>query len=151
METGTSDHYITTLNVKQIGAERWQLLTPLTYRNGETLITAPTGFITDFASTPQIVWTLGMPKSGVYDSAACIHDLLYTLGGRVRYAQTEDGWAYRVYTKADADSIFYDAMGVLGVGQPKRWLMYKAVEAFGRGSFAAPPAQDANGLPIGAA
>lgn len=144
--------FITRVSVTQVDAAHWRLDQPLRYWDGTDAITVPAGFVTDFASTPQIVWSIGMPASGIYDAAATLHDYLYECGGSIRTVQAPNGsWLYRQYTKADADLIFSRAMLMLGVGQPKRWLMYQAVRAFGRGSFAAPPAQDATGLPIGAA
>ncbi len=119
--------FLDKLDAEQVDAEDWLLLSQLRYQPATfPLITAPAGFITDFASTPQIVWSLGMPKSGEYDRAAVIHDLIYKFPGIVP--------GYR-FTKPEADSIFDEAMGVLGVNPVKRWLMYQAVRIGGRGSF----------------
>lgn len=117
------------LDTRQIDAEDWMLLTELRYQSAGPLglITVPNGFVTDFASTPQIVWSIGMPKSGEYDKAAVVHDYLYKMGGEI------DGKP--IYTKAQADWVFNEAMGVLGVNKVKRAMMYAAVVMFGRGNF----------------
>lgn len=90
------------------------------------VIHVPVGFITDFASIPRALWDI-LPPTGVYGKAAVIHDYLYDNGGVVPGCPT--------FTKAAADKTFYYAMGVLGVGKVERWLMWKAVSAFGRGAF----------------
>ena len=115
------------LDVEQIDGEHWRLLAALNYVSDTYgSIIVPAGFVTDFASTPQIVWSIGMPKSGIYDCAAVVHDYLYVMGGLL---------TDRTYTKVDADAIFNEAMGVLGVGRVKRYFMYQAVKWFGRGAF----------------
>ncbi len=122
--------FLDPLDVMQLDDDTWKLLDDLRYWSAvrPALIKVPYGFVTDFASTPQIVWTIGMPKSGIYDKAAVIHDYLYTMGGHVA------GVPF-VYTKADADAIFKEALGVVGVNGIKRWAMYTAVRLFGRGAF----------------
>jgi hypothetical protein len=116
----------TDVEVKQVGPDTWQLLTPVHYSSLIAEVVAPVGFITDFASTPQFVWSLGMPKSGIYDPAAIVHDYLYVQAGKV---------GGKFYPKSTADLVFYDALKTLGVGQPKRWLMYQAVKYFGKGNY----------------
>src|SRR5690349_15758103 len=106
--------FITRVSVEQIDGQHWRLLKPLRYcpaQHDDVFddITVPAGFVTDFASTPRIVWAF-MPKSGEWDSAAALHDYVYECGGRIRISQNASGtWNYRVYSKAQADNIFYDA------------------------------------------
>jgi len=73
------------------------------------------GFQTDFASVPRLFWTV-LPKWGKYGNASVIHDWLY-------WAQTRP--------RAQADAIFLEAMGVLGVHDAVRCPMYWAVRLFG--------------------
>ncbi len=107
------------------------------------LVRVPAGFVTDLASVPRlpvVYWLTG----GTADEAAVIHDFLY------RDATT---------TKAEADSVFLEAMAVIArakqqdleatnASRPRRWLarvadkarngaMYAAVAAFGGSSFKA--------------
>ena len=82
--------------------------------SGDTVDVA-VGFQTDFASIPWLLRTF-LPKWGRYGNASVIHDWLY-------WTQTRD--------RDEADSIFLEAMEVLGVGAIKRGLMYGAVRAFG--------------------
>ena len=108
----------------------WTLMEPFTYHvgdypSGET-IGVPVGYVTDFASIPRACWSIIGGPTGKYGKAAVIHDYLYDQGGRL---------STKTYTKADADNIFKEAMEVLGVGNPRRWLMYQAVKRFGKGKF----------------
>lgn len=83
-------------------------------------ITIESGFETDFASIPRILWGV-LPPNGRYTKAAVIHDWMYKN-------------AY--LTKVEADSIFYEAMLVLGVNKLTAKIMYNAVKLFGKGSYA---------------
>jgi hypothetical protein len=81
-------------------------------------VDVPIGFMTDFASVPRPFWIF-IPQWGKYGNAAVIHDYCY-------YDQTR--------ARKEADDIFYEAMGVLGVSSVTRHVMYWAVRYFG--SFA---------------
>lgn len=92
------------------------------------LITVPEGFVTDLASVPRvpIAWLLA---GGCANGPAVLHDFLY---------------AHKWPSKALADAVFYEAMGVhrpemgfVQVGQPKRWAMYTMVKLFGRRAWLA--------------
>jgi hypothetical protein len=103
----------------------WQVDEPFLYRVGsETsneFIIVPAGFITDFASIPQIFWNI-LPPWGVYGKAAVIHDKLYRENGKE---------PDRTYTRKQCDRIFLEAMTVLNVPKLTRWLIYTAVRLFG--------------------
>lgn len=92
---------------------------------GETII-VPVGYITDFASVPRLFWTFGIDPFGKPARAAIIHDWLYSTAG---------GNKVPPYTKAEADRIFYEAMGVLKVNGFKRWLMFQGVKYGGKGAW----------------
>jgi len=119
---------------------RWKLLEPFVDYVGEEgsaeVISVPAGYVTDFASIPRVCWSLIGGPLGKYSKAALIHDYLYDQGGLIPYfSDTDGGTKYRLYTKAQADNIFKEAMQVLGVGNPRRWFMYQAVKRFGKGRF----------------
>ena len=122
----------TIIDVRQLDAQNWRILTSVSYTgplsNSETIV-VPKGFVTDFASTPDFMWSLGMPKSGIYDPAAVVHDYLYVTAGKVQGTSM-------VFPKATADLIFKDALQLLGVGSFKAWAMWKAVSLFGKGNYA---------------
>lgn len=93
----------------------WELLAPLTYISGPLTVVVPKGFVTDFASTPRVLWPL-VPPTGRYTRAAVVHDYLYRSG---------------VTSRVLADAVFLEAMGVLEAKRWRRWLMYLSVRAFG--------------------
>jgi len=101
----------------------FEMLEPFAYHVGdypsEEIILVPKGFKTDLASVPRIFWNI-VPPHGKYAKAAIVHDYLYVE-------------AYK--TKEYADNIFYEAMGVLGVPEWKRTVMYLAVKHFGKGNY----------------
>src|SRR2546427_752048 len=73
------------------------------------------GFQTDFATIPRPFWII-LPKWGRYGNATVIHDWLYWTQARPR---------------PQADAIFLEAMGVLGVSGPVKYTLYWAVRLFG--------------------
>jgi hypothetical protein len=79
------------------------------------VVVVPAGFKTDFASIPRLFCRV-LPKNGKYDRAAVIHDYLYTTA---------------IVTKAEADSVFLEAMELCGVSWLERFIMFQAVNLFG--------------------
>lgn len=79
---------------------------------------APKGTLTDGASIPDCLWVIsGAPLQGPYRDAAVIHDAYYQSHTRSR---------------ARVDYMFYEAMRFAGTPAWKAWMMWKAVELFGR-------------------
>lgn len=143
--------------VRETGAVRAgrsvvQLCEPLEYHVGHAdspeVITVPAGFETDFASIPWGLWNL-FPPLGPWARPAIIHDFLYATqgsgwwappGGCRRKYITGPGWAPNrawggsVYSRAEADAVFREAMGVVEPKVPtwRREVMYWAVRAGGR-------------------
>lgn len=105
------------------GGRRWKLTEPFEYHVGEYpsefVLRVPEGFTTDFASVPRIFWALISPY-GKAGKAAVVHDYLYHLN-RV---------GLEVVTRKQADGIFLQAMGVLGVAAWRKYPMYLAVRLF---------------------
>ena len=83
-------------------------------------ITVPSGFESDGASVPKILWS-AFPPFDTYLPAAVVHDLLCV------QSQTEEC----MYTSREAASIFYEAMRACGVGITKAKMMCYAVRYFG--------------------
>ena len=98
---------------------RWKLIEEFDYHVGsETstwIVHVPAGFVTDFASVPWGLWNI-FPTWGKYGKGAVIHDYLYQS---------------KLVSRAAADLIFKEAMGVLGVSEWKIDLMYWGVRTFG--------------------
>lgn len=108
------------LIVKSIGS-RWELVEPFCFYYTEHYkitkkITIPKGFITDFASTPRILYPI-IPPIGIYNKACIIHDYLYQ---------------EKIFSRKICDSCFLQAMKVLGVPKWKRNLMFATVRLFGK-------------------
>ncbi len=95
----------------------WTLIGELVYESTlKGIITAPEGFVTDYASTPRIIWWL-MPKAGEkYDAAAVIHDYLYR---------------HNTYPQIECDQVFREAMLASGVRSLRAATMYRALRLFG--------------------
>ncbi len=92
-------------------------------------IIVPTGFVTDLASIPRIVWSLiGWTPDGLHRNAAIVHDFLYQRRGRlpVEYISPP-----RSFSRKECDEIFKEAMLSLGVGKIKANIIYGAVRTFG--------------------
>lgn len=98
---------------------KWKLVFQFCYgvksKYSNDRITVPVGFITDFASSPFIVWSF-IPKWGKYGKAAIVHDFLYQTKQRSR---------------KEADLIFKEAMIVLKVAPWRVFLMFWGVRLFG--------------------
>lgn len=92
--------------------------------NGKTRteIIIPENFVTDFASTPRILYFI-FPPIGIYNKAAMVHDYLYS-----KYCP-------HVCTRKTADKFFLQAMQILEVSFFTRHAMYLAVRLFGKKHF----------------
>jgi hypothetical protein len=119
--------FTTPADLRMAGRYSFELLAPFEFHVGDypsdEVIRVPAGFVTDLASVPRVLWSI-LPPHGRYAKAAIVHDYLY---------------AQAIGTKAEADSIFNEAMAVLGVPKWRRRAMYAAVRLFGRGAFDQPP------------
>ncbi len=96
----------------------WCLLNLLVYWIGTSKesVAVPRGFVTDFASIPQIFWSLGLSPDGTYSKAALIHDWLYWTQATLR---------------SNADKILLQAMQDSQVSLLERYSIYFAVRIFG--------------------
>lgn len=83
--------------------------------NPSRIIIVPEGFEFDGASVPMILWPLFPMAHPDYIQAAALHDYLYQLG--------ED--------RREADLIFRQALGVLGMAAHWRWAFFIAVRIGG--------------------
>jgi len=83
-------------------------------------IVVPVGFVTDFASTPRLVWWLIPPEDYHYTRGAVVHDWIYN---------------QHLYQKAVCDLVFLEAMTALQTPKWKRTVMYLAVKWFGASAY----------------
>ena len=96
---------------------QWELITPVTLLRFEI----PTGFVTDVASVPRMMWWL-FPPSGRDMAAALLHDYLLQSA---------------LVPRATADHLFLEAMTRIDVATWQRITMFAAVRVFGiiKGAF----------------
>jgi hypothetical protein len=112
----------------------WYLRSDFGYEVGDEgsadFIDVPKGFATDFASVPRPLWWI-FPKWDIYGNAAVIHDFLY-------YDQKR--------SRAGADKVFLEAMGVLDVPAWRKYTLYYAVSWFGFLAWRANARRKARGI-----
>lgn len=92
---------------------------------GEDYVTVEAGFITDFASTPRVIWSL-FPPWGKYGKAAVVHDKLYRT--RLVTNKAQGNWTV---TRHEADCVLWEAMGVTGTPTVSRLCIYLGVRLGG--------------------
>lgn len=113
---------LTQLSGKPGAWRLWRLEDHLIYRVNDDpnrIIFVSKGFITDGPSIPQFMWNV-LPVWGSWSRAGVLHDYLcclISIGRPHREAPT----------RSDADRIFNEAMGALGVGSVQRNLLYLGV------------------------
>jgi hypothetical protein len=109
-----------TLEVSRFKDPIYFLLKPISWKPNDASsqfqeVTAPAGFVTDFASIPRVFWSLLRPD-GDYAYAAVIHDYLYWTQARPRLV---------------SDQIFKLAMEDFSVGAVTATTIYEAVRLGG--------------------
>jgi hypothetical protein len=100
--------------------------------NTEDSITVPAGFVTDYASIPRFLWSLGLSPYERYSRAAIIHDYLY--------------WT-QVCTKAQSDRILLIAMKESAVERFDEVAVYNGVVLGGQSSWDENARQRRDGWP----
>ena len=100
-------------------------------------ITVPSGFITDLASTPRILWNVIAPFDVA--RAAIVHDLLYKAIRKYRWTKgaLDEDKELIANAKVAADKVFLLAMKDASpkVSGWKIYSAWKAVDLFGRWSI----------------
>ena len=101
-----------------VDGRNWIVRQPLSYTIGisKDSVTVPPGFVTDFASIPQVLQSI-IRQNGPYLLPAVVHDYLY-------WKQT--------CTREESDQILLLAMIENKVGDFHRTAIYEAVKAAGR-------------------
>lgn len=100
-------------------ASQWITTEAVRYESdiAKRVIEIPAGFETDLASIPRSFMGL-IPVNGKHRNAAIVHDYLYVI---------KPDWCSRSL----ADSVFLEAMQVLGESRLRRGAMYAAVRVGG--------------------
>jgi len=92
-----------------------RLVRPMTFAVRGMLFHVASGFETDFASIPRLLWRV-LPPWGRYGRGAILHDYLY------RTAKV---------TRLEADRCFLEQMAADGVGRARRWVIYAGLRVGG--------------------
>ena len=105
--------------------------------NKTETITVPTGFITDLASTPRLLWNVIAPFDVA--RAAIVHDLLYKAIRKYRWTKgaLDEDKELIANAKKASDKVFLLAMKDASpkVSGWKIYSAWKAVDLFGRWSI----------------
>jgi hypothetical protein len=112
----------------------WITVEDMDYVIGSTndRIVVPKGFVTDFASIPQALWSLGLSPHGQYSRAAVVHDYLY--------------WS-QACTRAQSDRLLVIAMKESSVSGFDEFLVYQGVDKGGTRPWNANANERKAGLP----
>jgi hypothetical protein len=112
----------------------WITVEDMEYTIGTTSekIIVPKGFVTDFASIPQPLWSFGLSPHGQYSRAAVIHDFLY--------------WAQGC-TRVQSDRLLVIAMKESEVGSFDELVVFQGVRRGGSGAWASNAKERTGGLP----
>lgn len=127
MKAWMTEHKAVTgsLHVGRFADPMYFLLRPITWKpnpdQADTYqaVTAPTGFVTDFASVPRAFWSLLRPD-GLYTYPAILHDYLY--------------WTQEK-PKSFADNVLKFGMEDFGVSKSIVTAIYQAVSLFGQSAW----------------
>jgi len=103
--------------LEQVGERRWKTLSNIIVDSDilSKRLVIRSGFHTDLASVPQILWAL-IPPHGEYSCAAIAHDYLYQ---------------NHLVSRADADRLFKELMVSLKASKWRLWLMWAGVRLGG--------------------
>ena len=122
-----------TISEYHVGERLWAIEQPLIYElyylGSGYEIEVPSGYVTDGATVPRMLWWF-LPSWGRYSRAAVLHDFLCTLLLR--------GKPHRlVPSRYQADQIFLEAMRVCDVNWLERIALYLGARI---GGYFGPPA-----------
>jgi len=119
------------LELLSIDGHAFQLLRSLEYRSDDhdEPFVFPVDlehFRTDMASVPSMFGWL-VPRSGVFLPAAVLHDALTAYGDESGPGAPAGDYRGPQVDRVEADRLFRMAMGDLGTGRIRKWLMWAAV------------------------
>lgn len=116
--------FISTLDVRHVGPNRFELLNALVWATADHVIEVPAGFVTDLASVPRLARPF-LDINGRSAKPAVLHDWLYT-------SQT--------MPRGDADALFLEALRAEGVRLAGPWIYWAGVRVGGWVAWRGKPA-----------
>lgn len=118
--------FLTKLELEFIDGRLWLLTAPLRYETKyREIVDVPSGFVTDFASVPRVLWNV-LPPIGRYGEAAVVHDWLYQKRVVLTCLQQT-----RLIDRGEADRTLLQAMAETDVARLTRWTIYAGVRSGG--------------------
>lgn len=108
---------LTSLRVEYRAGRRYELIAPFVYESataGVGTITVPAGFVTNFHSSPRLLWSIFPPDD--WAQAAVAHDHLYATG---------------FVTRAQADAVHREMLLLLGAPAWRARTMWLGLRAGG--------------------
>ena len=109
-----------TIDLRILGEQKFQLLVPLIYEDDKFNITVMEGFIFDGGSIPRLFRGIECPLGGVGSKAFCIYDILYGTQLVGRY---------------EADRTLYKALIEQGMDRVIAIAIYLAVRTGGSSAY----------------
>lgn len=111
-----------------LGKDLWRITSAFLYSftlNKQSVhVYVPSGYLTDGATVPRLLWD-AIPPWGAYGQAAAVHDML------CEYLTVFDDDHKPVsITRKTADNILRQAMVALGVKRGMRWSVYAGVKLY---------------------
>lgn len=108
--------FLSQLDLRAYEPGEWVVLDEQVYVTAAGIrYVVPKGFITDLASIPRLLRSV-YDINGKSRQAAVLHDFCY---------------CQQAVTRAEADSLFLEALESLGIGWATRWSMYLGVRSGG--------------------
>jgi len=138
------NQFLTDLDTRDLDGNKSRLIAPLVFDSAIAggMVIAFAGFETDWASIPQAAQAI-IPRNGLWDWAAVIHDLGYKFNGAVPVFQ-RDGKAHVLTLERQGwDDILLEGMYAKDVSEAVAMLIYNAVRAGGSGAWAGHAAESA--------
>lgn len=114
-------HFLGDLVLKAVPGG-WEVVEDFTYHS-ELInkdITVPAGYFTDLASVPRLVRFIVPVANAKNRKAAVVHDYLCTHGVELGIVRDQK----------QADKVFREALGVVGLGRVKSGALYYPVRAY---------------------
>lgn len=119
------------VNSLKYNKDLWKLIPGFRYyigvENSNNYVDVPTGFITDGATIPRVLWWL-LPPIGEYSQATTLHDYLcrvYSVTVIVNGVEVE-----KTITRKQIDKILDESLGVLEVTPWKRKAIMAGVNLY---------------------
>ena len=113
----------------------WMLVDDFTCTTNDGLtITVKSGFKTDLASIPRLLWVF-IASFELSMVAPIVHDLIYRSTGKVALPDGEVAPVNKIFTREEADDLFLELMTRAKVRYWKRNFAYLAVRGFGESSW----------------